>query len=763
MTNRWFAQKLANPPWHGQQISLKKWAKSALSSQTRNEMVFARCCIGGLDPGDFRASKTARPGDVRAGVDKISRILAGFDSTHDTLIDEVQWFFMCMAVCHTVQVTPVGESADEVVIVPAADEVPPTFLDTKCSSEVSRRHQASQGKKSKSHSSERVLKSDGRGPDEVALVEAAREVGIVFTSRQRNHAPGASSSSSQVVLHTGEAETDIKSFTILYELEFNSDRKRMSVVCSHLGEYYCITKGADSIMESLTGEKFSQRYAECLKRFSQQGLRTLVIAMKKIDREYFLTWEARYNSALACLDNTKDQRVADTAAEMEQDLQIVGISAVEDRLQDGVAEAIETLKLAGIRVWVLTGDKTETAVDIAKSCLLFNDQTHLAYATEADNIAAALMKLQDAKRMLQELGSDKDGGLVLDGKTIQHAFLDATCKSLIYELGLASRSCVCCRLTPLQKRQLVELVHHKSPTTITLAIGDGANDVPMIEGAHLGIAVRGKEGCQAVQVSDVAISQFRFLVPLLLCHGRRAYRRIAVFLCYYLYKNVALAIGDVVWMHQDQYRGRIAFPEYLSVNYNFLFTSWHILFVLGFDEDVPDDVAVSTPSLYLVGPSRSLFNIKVFTGWMIIAVYHGIIAWIIPNLWFGGDVYDKKQPGPFWVGSCASFTIIVFIACLKLLLSSVGPLKFRTSVLPTLAALLMYVFVLVMLGYTPMGISLQPNMDGIPLDVLESKDALICIFAIPPACMTVDLASKLIGRSLCPTPLDRIKKPCCKY
>jgi len=395
-------------------------------------------------------------------------------------------------------------------------------------------------------------------------------------------------------------------------------------------------------------------------------------------------------------------------------------------------------------------------VDIAKSCQLFNNQTQLAYATEADCEETALAKLQMAQRILDGV---QDGGLVLDGRTIQHALMREDCQDLIYKLGLASRSCVCCRLTPLQKRQLVELVHRRSPSTITLAIGDGANDVPMIEGAHLGIAVRGKEGAQAVQVSDVAISQFRFLVPLLLCHGRRAYRRIALFLCYYLYKNVALAIGDVAWMHQDRYRGRIAFPEYLSVNYNFLFTSWHILFVLGFDSDVPDNVAVNTPSLYLVGPSRQLFNGKVFSRWMVIAVYHGIVAWLVPNLWFGKDVYDKKSPGPFWVGSCATFTIIIFIAMGKLLMSSVSPFKLWSSILPTFAALVMYVFVLVMIGYTSIGISLQPNMESVPEEVLLNKDALISIFAVPPAAMTVDFAAMLIRRWIWPSPLDGLTKP----
>merc|ERR1712217_834308 len=112
----------------------------------------------------------------------------------------------------------------------------------------------------------------------------------------------------------------------------------------------------------------------------------------------------------------------------------------------------------------------------------------------------------------------------------------------------------------MQKRKLVELVREKDPTTITLAIGDGANDVPMIEGAHIGVGVRGKEGVQAVQVSDIAISQFRFLVPLLLCHGRRAYRRVSFFLCFYIYKNVCLVVSDIVWAHQNKWSARIAYP-----------------------------------------------------------------------------------------------------------------------------------------------------------------------------------------------------------
>merc|ERR1719478_912644 len=391
-------------------------------------------------------------------------------------------------------------------------------------------------------------------------------------------------------------------------------------------EIYLITKGADMVMEPLMTEKITEAYHKKLAEYSQCGLRTLLIAYKKLDRTYFRQWEKEYSEAQNITDNTKDEAVWALQAKLEMNLKILGITAVEDCLQDGVPEAIATIKAAGVRIWVLTGDKTETAVDISRSCHLFTENTRLAYATNADSIEKALEKLEAARDVLMGI---EDGGLVLDGKTMQYCLLDDTCKSLIYELGIASKSCVCCRLTPLQKRNLVDIVRDRDASTITLAIGDGANDVPMISGAHLGIAVRGKEGAQAVQVSDVAVSQFRFLVPLLLCHGRRAYRRIALYLCYYLYKNVALLMGDVVWMHMDEYRGRIAFPEYLSINYNVFFTSWHILFVLGWDSDVPDSVAISHPELFLVGPQRALFNKMVFTRWMVFAIYHGCAAWIV--------------------------------------------------------------------------------------------------------------------------------------
>jgi len=405
-------------------------------------------------------------------------------------------------------------------------------------------------------------------------------------------------------------------------------------------------------------------------------------------------------------------------------------------------------------------------VDIAYSCKLFTTETILCYAVGADSCDAATEKLTKARNDL--INTKAEGGLVLDGHTIMHALQSIKCRQLIYEIGIASRCCVCCRLSPLQKRELVELVRKRDPKVITLAIGDGANDVPMIEGAHVGIGVRGKEGAQAVQVSDVAVSQFRFLVPLLLCHGRGAYRRVALFLCYYLYKNVALAFADIVWMHQNdfktkRYGGGIAFPEYVSIGYNVLFTSWHVVVVLGWDEDIPDFVSNMHPEAYLVGPERVLFNMRVFGKWMLYSTYHGCICWLIPAMLISSDVtegridYNKDEPNVFWVGSITSFTVLTVVVVSRLLIVAYGPMRWQALV-PSGIAILFYLMVLFCLGYTPIGDIFQPCMKGIPGDMLGMSEGILCLLVLPSAVISVDLVDTMVCRRIWPTPLDIVRR-----
>jgi len=324
---------------------------------------------------------------------------------------------------------------------------------------------------------------------------------------------------------------------------------------------------------------------------------------------------------------------------------------------------------------------------------------------------------------------------------------------LLFEVGIASNACVCCRLSPAQKRRLVEVVRSCSPTTITLAIGDGANDVPMLQGAHLGIGIRGKEGAQAVMASDIAISQFRFLVPLLLCHGRRAYVRTATYLCYYLYKNVALAWGDVIWAHQNNLQGNTAYPSWLSSMFSALFTAWPLLFVLGMDEDIPDWLANTNPEVYLEGPQRTSFNYTVFSVWMLAAAYHGSLAWTIPMAAFGTDQYGTVD---FWRASVVAFTLVIFIISSKLWMHSLSRFKLST-LLPISASVALYLTCLFYLGATDEQLSGNEGETSAPLWMFSNGWPLLVVFLGPPLILVVDWAVLIFYRRLRPSPVHRLR------
>jgi len=402
-------------------------------------------------------------------------------------------------------------------------------------------------------------------------------------------------------------------------------------------------------------------------------------------------------------------------------------------------------------MWVLTGDKTETAVDIAHSCCLFSSQTELAHITGATCSSEARTLLGNARKILE---SSSDNGMVLDGRSLKFLLEDQA--DQLFDLGLRSRACVCSRLSPSQKRQLIELVRARSPS-ITLAIGDGANDVPMILGAHVGIGIRGKEGSQAVQASDVAISQFRFLLPLLLCHGRRAYRRIATFLCYYLYKNVTLAWGDLIWAHQDGFNGVVAYPEWLSTSFNAIFTSWPVLIVLALDSDIPDATALSNPGVYIEGIRQDWFSPSLFSLWMLSGAWHGSLAWVLPSISFGSASYDTVE---FWRASTTAFTIVINVLTLKLYLHSFS----RCSVscwAPLIGSIALYIVCLFLLGYVSLGQRMQPNLSEggdppVPGWIFSNPLPLVQILVVPLFAILPDMACLIWTRRLHPSPLFQV-------
>lgn len=359
-------------------------------------------------------------------------------------------------------------------------------------------------------------------------------------------------------------------YQVLTVNEFNSTRKRMSVLvrCPD-GKVKLMIKGADTVIyERLKpGCLYLDATTAHMEEYANEGYRTLVLASREVPEDEYQKWLKVFEKANTQINNR--QEALDQAAEMiETNLELLGATAIEDKLQDGVPDAIHTLMEAGIKIWVLTGDRQETAINIGFSCKLItpdmlmmicNQDSHFEtkeylearLASVKDSLGVSTLKASYWKKFWKGLSKksgkfDKDVGfdldpmaLVIDGKTLSFALEDDV-KDTFLELAMLCKAVICCRVSPLQKALVVKLVKNNVAGSVTLAIGDGANDVSMIQAAHIGVGISGQEGLQAARSADFAIAQFRFLRKLLLVHGGWAYSRISKVIIICFYKNITL-------------------------------------------------------------------------------------------------------------------------------------------------------------------------------------------------------------------------------
>jgi len=462
-------------------------------------------------------------------------------------------------------------------------------------------------------------------PDEEALVSAAADLGFRFKGR----GPG------EVKIEVDGKELTYK---VLCTIAFTSTRKRMSVIVkTPEGKVLLMTKGADNIVGGRAKEYQSTDKTTVdshLRIFSEDGLRTLMLAIRELPSAEFDTWFASYQKAAASIKD-RAEAIADAAEKIEKDLVVVGTTAIEDELQEGVPDTIADLLDGGIKVWVLTGDKMETAINIGYSCRLLSSRMALLKLKDTGDPATIrrhLKKLLNAfdwlveqerklgdtlgrrimERMTQctrkgpmgfrsswqageedikimedpdlkvcyqpqndaphfkQLTSDTVA-LVVDGPALVHIFEDPEYEAMFLRLTSVCRSVVACRVSPAQKRMIVRLVKSGiKPKPITLSIGDGANDVAMIQEAQIGVGISGKEGKQAVNSADFAIAQFRFLKRLLLIHGRYDYRRMSKVILYSFYKNIVLTFILFYYLFFTGFSGQSLFSDLVYSAFNFL-------------------------------------------------------------------------------------------------------------------------------------------------------------------------------------------------
>ncbi|CAG8435412.1 9133_t:CDS:10 [Ambispora gerdemannii] len=505
-----------------------------------------------------------------------------------------------------------------------------------------------------------------QSPDEAALVRAAKDIGYAFRSRESN-----------IIVITDPEGKEIQ-YELLNILEFTSARKRMSILLKSPedGTITLFCKGADNVIfERLSaGQDYMfNTTGEHLEEFAKEGLRTLCLAKKTIDIKAYEKWNIEYREASTSIVD-RESRIETVCDQIEQNLSLLGATAIEDRLQDGVPECIATLKRAGIKIWVLTGDKMETAISIGFStCLLSKDMSLIivrggAYGESGsayEQMRNAMEKFFGTDPEIQQKirstevpplnqfsstprnstshartgsiysmksgvsTSPRAGGhaLVIDGVALKYALEEPWSRDLLLELACRCKGVICCRVSPLQKAKVVELVK-QGKSVMTCAIGDGANDVSMIQAAHVGIGVAGEEGLQAVMASDYAIAQFRYLTRLLLVHGHYAYVRNTSMILNFFYKNL---IGVAV------------------------------LAIGVFDRDLSDRVAIEVPELYQWGIFQKAFSMLRFFIYMAEGLYQSLVCFFVPYFAYQKGTVNNKgfQPDSLEMGSTMAIACIM--------------------------------------------------------------------------------------------------------
>uniref|UniRef100_A0A6M2EWL0 Phospholipid-transporting ATPase n=1 Tax=Populus davidiana TaxID=266767 RepID=A0A6M2EWL0_9ROSI len=503
----------------------------------------------------------------------------------------------------------------------------------------------------KSDPTAKLMVYQGESPDEQALAYAAAAYGFMLIERTSGHI---------IIDIHGERQR----FSVFGLHEFDSDRKRMSVILGFPDSTVKVfVKGADTSMFSVIDRSLNKKVVRAteghLHTYSTLGLRTLVIGMRDLSDSEFEDWHFSFEAASTAVVG-RAALLHKVASSVERNLTILGASAIEDKLQQGVPEAIESLRTAGIKVWVLTGDKQETAISIGYSSkLLTNKMTQIII--NSNSRESCRRCLEDALVMSNKLRavsetSDNTGtsseaargpvALIIDGTSLVY-ILDNELEEQLFQLASTCSVVLCCRVAPLQKAGIVALVK-KRTSEMTLSIGDGANDVSMIQMADVGVGISGQEGRQAVMASDFAMGQFRFLVPLLLVHGHWNYQRMGYMILYNFYRNAVFVFVLFWYVLFACFTLTTAINEWSSMLYSIIYTSLPTIVVAILDKDLSRRNLLKYPQLYGAGQRQEAYNRKLFWLAMLDTVWQSLVVFFVPIFAYWASTIDVPSIGDLW-------------------------------------------------------------------------------------------------------------------
>ena len=672
---------------------------------TCNQMEFKQCSIAGLQyADDIGEERKANGPDDNMGIHSFARLRSNLAEGHESAT-AIGHFLSLLATCHTV--------------IPEMDE--------------------------KGH-----IKYQAASPDEGALVQGALELGYRFTARKPK---------SVLIEAGGGPELE---YELLAVCEFNSTRKRMSAIyrCPD-GVIRCYCKGADTVILERLNEQNPHVEATLrhLEEYASEGLRTLCLAMREVPEHEFNEWWQIYETASTTVSGNRAEELDKAAEIIEHDFFLLGATAIEDRLQEGVPETIHTLQQANIKVWVLTGDRQETAINIGMSCKLLSEDMMLLIVNEetANATRDNIQKKLDAIRTQVDGTVDTDLlALVIDGKSLTYA-LEKDLEKQFLDLAVMCKAVICCRVSPLQKALVVKLVKKYQKQSILLAIGDGANDVSMIQAAHIGIGISGMEGLQAARSADVAIAQFRYLRKLLLVHGAWSYHRVSKTILFSFYKNITLYLTQFWFTFQNVFSGQVIYESWTLSFYNVFYTVLPPLVLGILDQFISARLLDRYPQLYGMGQQNHFFKLKVFAQWIINALYHSLVLYVFSELiWFGDLIQGDGKVAGHWVWGTALYGSVLLTVLGKAALVTSNWTKYHVLAIPGSMAI-WWAFIAAYGTVAPM-VHVSTEYHGVVPRLYTSPIFWLQTLVLPVLCLLRDFAWKYAKRMYRPQTYHHIQE-----
>ncbi|XP_014391402.1 PREDICTED: probable phospholipid-transporting ATPase IIB isoform X4 [Myotis brandtii] len=551
---------------------------------TQNEMVFKRLHLGTVSYGTDTMDEIQS--HIRSSYTQLHSQASGNNTSstpprkaqssgpkvRKSVSSRVHEAVTAIALCHNV--TPVYESRAGVTGETEYAEVDQDFSDEN------RTYQAS-------------------SPDEVALVQWTESVGLTLVNRDLT--------SMQLRTPGGQ----ILTYCVLQMFPFTSEGKRMGIIVrdESTAEITFYMKGADAVMSTIV--QYNDWLEEECGNMAREGLRTLVVAKRALTEEQYQDFESRYMQAKLSVHD-RALKVAAVVESLEREMQLLCLTGVEDRLQADVRPTLEMLRNAGIKIWMLTGDKLETATCIAKS-------SHLVSRAQDIHVFRPVASRGEAHLELNAFRRKHDCALVISGDSLEVCL--RYYEHELVELACQCPAVVCCRCSPTQKAHIVKLLQQHTGKR-TCAIGDGGNDVSMIQAADCGIGIEGKEGKAASLAADFSITQFKHIGRLLMVHGRSSYKRSAALGQFVMHRGLIISTMQAVFSSVCYFASVPLYQGFLMVGYATIYTMFPV-FSLVLDQDVKPDMAMLYPELYKdLTKGRSL-SFKTFLVWVLISIYQG--------------------------------------------------------------------------------------------------------------------------------------------